>query len=262
MVRVILLAVLLQGCHDKINQSIHKGGYEDTLAYTLYTIDQRIPGCAVSDSFCTHAKIVYPLLLNNNERLKRGIAKDVLELASPLLKHSGTYPNLNVAATAFLDSFKVSKMRVFKIDPEETVFPWTLNLTLQLRHRNSLVFLEGNRDLYLGGASNFYSTIRHAFDRETGQRLTLVQLLKNEASIKIFTQKIESYWKKHIHSNATIELQSEQFYLPEMWSIKQDTLILTYNKGEISGGGWLDLKIPLSSVENELASHYQTHLAE
>ncbi|MEJ1930406.1 hypothetical protein WDZ92_08990 [Nostoc sp. NIES-2111] len=260
--QVILLAVLLQACHDKINPSSPKGGYEDTLTYNLYTIDQRISGCAVSDTFCTHAKIVYPLLCNSSEQLKREIAKDVLELASPLRDDSGAYPDLNVAATAFLDSFKVSKMRAFKINPEETVFPWTLDLTLQVRYRNSLVFLEGNRDLYLGGASNFYSSIRHAFDRETGQRLTLIQLLKNEASIKIVTQKIESYWKKHIHSNATINLQSEQFYLPEMWSIKQDTLILTYNKGEISGGGWLDLKIPLSSVENEFAPHYKTLLAE
>ena len=226
-----------------------KKNHSSTLIYDQKNLVYKDP-CKGED--CAEVSIDY-ILFHGDDPVSEKINFKIHDFIKSSLNYNvedtTTNPTISLAAEKFLNTYQLDK----KEFPE--ISPYFAEISISNSYKtDEFICLEMKQYLYTGGAHGYGTTWFLNIDIETGEEITLYDLLKDEKEFTKFVEakfrdKMEIPIDKSINSTG-FWFENDLFYLPETLGFQDNNLIVLYNPYDISSyaSGMIELSIPLEEV--------------
>ncbi len=249
---LFLLVVLMGNC-DKL------GLTTQPLSIKNHEIEKKLGDCNSKEGRCLDLKLKYPEIVDGNDDLRNsvnGIIKEFL-INSMVMGAGGNDGNVVTIDTAIMELEE--EFRDFIDDLDFPTPNWSIESTVDVTFSDSAYFaISMNNYSYTGGAHPNYSISKKIFDKETGQIIKLVDLVKDVSAIK---KLVEINFRKEVKVPVPISLsesgfwfENDQFTLPENVGMTNDGLEFYYNPYEVApyAQGAIEIVLPFSKIKKML----------
>ena len=244
------ICFILFACQNKPSD---EGNKSLTIPVTTKKFSSKSNPCPDSLGSCAEVEIKVPYIKDNPKAdlINKIILKElslVMENFPPDLKSLQDIPTK-------IDSF-ISQHQSFS---QEVDFPqrWSFNVFYDVleNNDNSLSILL-NTDIYTGGAHPLNDICILSFNPETGKKVIISDILKNEKALKSL---IVKEFRRKRNLSDTVNLTDEGFYsnewpLPRNFALLSQGLYIVYNAYEIGPYvlGSTELLIPIDAIKQLL----------
>lgn len=241
------ICFILFACQNKPSD---EGNKSLTIPVTTKKFSSKSIPCPDSLGSCAEVEIKVPFITDHPKAdlINQIILKElslVMENFPPDLKSLQDIPTK-------IDSF-ISQHQSFS---QEVDFPqrWSFNVFFDVleNNDNSLSILL-NTDIYTGGAHPLNDICILSFNTETGKKMIISDILKNEKALKSL---IVKEFRRKRNLSDTVNLTDEGFYsnewpLPRNFALLSQGLYIVYNAYEIGPYvlGSTELLIPIDAIK-------------
>jgi len=262
------IVLLMNACMWGVPKSKSPSIAQDTLTYKYDTIKERASDCGTKpDSGCTIAKITYPFFdkrptINDSVIYKLDLFLEPAK-SSPLLNYlifsdfkSDT--NLKQIASQFMSIYKKDKL---KGNLDNSIYNMDLHSKI-IRQDSSILTLEFDEYIFLGGAHGISSTYFINWNTKTNKPIYLADILSNGYQTKL-TAIADSIFRKSENLSDSTSLKTNYFFKNGVFSLNNNYLItplgirFLYNEYEIKpyAAGQTNLLIPYAKIKLLLLPH-------
>jgi len=232
---------------------------EKPLSIKDHEVEKKLGDCNSKEGRCLNLKLKYPEIENGNENLRKtvnGFIKEFL-INSMVMGEGENNGNVETIDTAIIELEE--EFRDFIDDLNFPTPNWSLESTVDVTFSDSLYFaISMSNYSYTGGAHPNYYASKKIFNKETGELLNLLNIVKDTSSLK---KLVETNFRKEVEISPTESLsaagfwfENDQFKLPLNIGMTNDGLEFYYNPYEVApyAQGAIEVILPFSEIEKLL----------
>jgi len=248
---LIFVVVLLASC-DKL------GLTEKPLSIKNHEIEKKLGDCNSKEGRCLELKLKYPEIENGNENLRNTVNTTIKGfLINSMVM--GEEENENVVT---IDTAIIELEEEFRDFIDDLDFPtpnWSIESNIDVTFSDSIYFaISMSNFSYTGGAHPNYYASKKIFNKENGQVLRFLDIVKDTSGLK---KLVESNFRKEVEISPTESLTSagfwfknDEFKLPLNIGMTNDGLEFYYNPYEVApyAQGAIEVILPFNEVEKFL----------
>ena len=258
---IALLFIGGPGCkHQPEGQAVDVSGEKtESLAFEGQEFLRQSPSCATDSNRCATILAKYPLAIAGPENVIKRINDTIdvyvrLSLAVFALSPEEMPETLDEIARQFLEEYEA-------VTTEEVDFvtPWSAELDGKVIYQSpEVVSIQLATYSFAGGAHPNYFTFLFTFDAATGQKLTLKDMVRDTAQLKVLAaaafREARGLAPDENLSEAGF-FWGEDFQLPEYVALTDEGLYCYYNPYEVAAYvmGNTEFTIPWDQLEGLLA---------
>ncbi|WP_017730131.1 DUF3298 and DUF4163 domain-containing protein [Nafulsella turpanensis] len=237
---MLLLGVLLWQCNSRevtTEERIEEGKapVATELSYQTKMVEMQSNPCG-GGTPCASVYLSAPILNDTSNPAQQRIQQQIMKEMTRAFMEEEKFNNLNEVANGFIEAYRLTQGQ--NQDYEQS---WSLTRSAEVYVNTDTLFgIRYSGSIFMGGAHPV-ETLRYLnFDPATVKLLTMDELF-GPARLKEWTVAAEVQFREdqEIPAEANLEeagywFSNNQFYLPENFELKKDSVIFYFNPHEVA----------------------------